>query len=210
MKIDIYEYLENYLSIIEKRILNSKNKSQNINSALLHQAVMTQMERADEETEKIEIPDNKEDALNQAEERILNYLKENSVDETKNEKMKNLQAPQADNISIKIPQNLSWKESQIENGNISFQCNCSKRHPLKLSEFSGTQSKTNKNLKKSEQVIHKGRTATGNIVAFIISIVIGGIISLASGRTGPGIAIIAVIIFLTIRKIFVPALQNTG
>jgi len=39
--------------------------------------------------------------------------------------------------------------------------------------------------------------------------VIGLIISLASGRTGPGIAIIAVIIFLIIRKIFVPAFMDS-
>jgi hypothetical protein len=210
MKIDIYDYLDNYLKIIENRILNGETKSLKFNPTLLRQAVMKEMEQADEETGKIELPDNTEDIFSQAEERILEYIKENSVDEVEKDiKAKSSQTPEAQNISIKIPQNLSWKECPIENGNIAFQCNCSKDHTLKLSELSATQSKTNKNLKKSEQVIHKGRTATGNIVAFIISIVIGVIISLASGRTGLVIAIIAVIIFLIIRKIFVRAFMDS-
>ena len=70
MEIDIYEYMDNYLKVIEDRIIAKKEEISNFSAKLIHQAVMNEMKSADEETGKIEIPDNKEDALKQAEERI--------------------------------------------------------------------------------------------------------------------------------------------
>ena len=79
MEIDIYEYKDNYLEEIEKRIIDRKEKIPHFSAKLLHQAVMNEMNWADEETEKIEIPDNREEALKQAEERILEFMKDNIV-----------------------------------------------------------------------------------------------------------------------------------
>jgi len=84
MEIDVYEYKDKYLEEIEKRIIDRKEEIPYFNLGLLRQAVINEMAAADEETETIEISDNKEEVLKQAETRLLEFMEKNFVDvETK-------------------------------------------------------------------------------------------------------------------------------
>jgi len=210
MEIDIYEYIDNYLKEIEKRIIARKEKIPHFSSKLLHQAVMNQMARADEETGKIEIPDNKEEALKQAEERILEFMKDNiDVDSRGDLKTESSPNHNAATHTVKIPQNMSWEATQTEGDAVSFQCvSCSKNHNLQIGMFAEAQPRLDKGLIQTSQIINYGKTITGNVVAFIVAVVIGLIVSLAIGKTGTGIAIICAVLFLILRKILIPAFMD--
>ena len=206
MEIDIYEYMDNYLKVIEERIIAKKEEIPNFSAKLIHQAVMNEMKSAEEETGKIEIPDNKEDALKQAEERILKFLKDNIDIDSKGDIETDASLNHTTKTkTVKISQNLSWEATQTGGDDVSFKCvGCSKNHNLQIGLFANTQPKPDKGLIKTSQFINIGTTIAGNVVAFIVAVVLGTIISLVSGKIGVGIAIIAAVIFLILRKIFIP------
>ncbi|MDA8169403.1 MAG: hypothetical protein M0Z59_06860 [Nitrospiraceae bacterium] len=77
MKIDVNDYRQNYLREVEERITAKKGSIPQFSSQGLHEAIMTELNRANEETWLIEIPDNREQALKEAEDRILESMKEN-------------------------------------------------------------------------------------------------------------------------------------
>jgi hypothetical protein len=112
--------------------------------------------------------------------------------------------------TIEVPNNLSWEETGIVEDTVSFDCAyCNAKQSLHKGQLVETKTNPDKGPTRSGQVIHKGRTVTGNVVAFIIALVIGLIISGVSGKTGTGIAIICVVIFLILRKILVPAFMDS-
>ncbi len=77
MKIDVNEYRQNYLKEVEERLMARKDSIPNFSTQGLHDAIMTEMNRADQETWLVEIPDDKQQALKEAEERIVAWMKEN-------------------------------------------------------------------------------------------------------------------------------------
>jgi len=77
MKIDVNEYRETYLKKVEERIMAKKDQVPHFSSQGLHAAIMSEMNRADKETWEVEIPDDREKALKEAEERIIENMKKN-------------------------------------------------------------------------------------------------------------------------------------
>lgn len=77
MKIDVSEYRTRYLNKVEERIMAKKDQVANFSTQGLHAAIMSEMNRADNETWEVEVPDNMEQALKEAEERILENMKKN-------------------------------------------------------------------------------------------------------------------------------------
>jgi len=77
MKIDVNEYRDKYLKVVEERIIAKKDKVPNFSSQGLHAAIMSEMNRADKETWEVEVPENMEQALKEAEERIIENMKKN-------------------------------------------------------------------------------------------------------------------------------------
>ena len=77
MKIDVNEYRQNYLKVVEERIMAKKDSVRNFTTQGLHSAIMTELNRADDETWLVEVPDDKEKALKEAEDRMLRSMEEN-------------------------------------------------------------------------------------------------------------------------------------
>ncbi|MDA8388885.1 MAG: hypothetical protein M0Z58_09535 [Nitrospiraceae bacterium] len=77
MKIDVNEYRQKYLKQVEERIMAKKDTIPNFTTQGLHAAIMTELNQADDETWLVEVPDDKEKALKQAEDRILHSMEEN-------------------------------------------------------------------------------------------------------------------------------------
>ncbi|MDA8157096.1 MAG: hypothetical protein M0Z52_11720 [Actinomycetota bacterium] len=77
MKIDVEEYREKYLKKVEERLMAKKDSIPNFTTQNLHEAVMTEMNRADKDTWQVEIPDDHEQAMKEAENRILEFIMEN-------------------------------------------------------------------------------------------------------------------------------------
>ena len=210
MEVDIHEYIDNYLKEIEKQIIVRKDKIPHFSSKFLHQAVLNEMTQADAEAGKIEIPDNREKALKQAEERILEFMNDN-IDLDSREDLKTESSPNHNTAThtVKIPHNMSWEVTQTGGDAVSFLCvGCNKRHNLQIGLFAKAQPRPDKSPILTSQVINIGKTITGNVIAFIVALVAGLIISLASGKSGTGIAIICAAIFLILRKILVPVFMD--
>jgi hypothetical protein len=114
-----------------------------------------------------------------------------------------------DTHTVEIPHNMSWEVTQTGGDAVSFLCiSCNKGQNLQVGLFAEAQPRPDKGPIQTSQVIHIGRTITGNVVAFVVALVVGLIISLASGKIGTGIAIICAAIFLILRKILVPAFMD--
>ena len=79
MEIDVNEYRQNYLKEIEERITAKKGEIPNFSTQGLHDAIMTEMNRADQETWLLEIPGDRQQALKEAEARIIAWMKENQA-----------------------------------------------------------------------------------------------------------------------------------
>ncbi|MDA8088881.1 MAG: hypothetical protein M0Z61_01475 [Nitrospiraceae bacterium] len=79
MQIDVNEYRENYLRAVEERVMAKKDSIPHFSTQGLHDAIMTELNRADEETWKVEVPEDKQQALKEAEERVINWMKENQA-----------------------------------------------------------------------------------------------------------------------------------
>jgi hypothetical protein len=212
MEIDGYEYKDKYLKEVEKRIVDRKEEIPYFNSKFLYQAVINEMVAADVETGTIEISDNKEEALIQAESRLLEFMEKNFVDvEAKGDSTADISQNQdADPRPVKIPRNMSWEPVQTEGEAFSFPCSdCSKEHSLQTNLFSTPPPHSETWLVKTDRFITYGRRIKGNVVSFVIAILIGLIISWVIGKTGTGIAIISAGIFLILRKILIPAFMDT-
>lgn len=77
-RLDVNEYRNMYLKEVEERIMSHKDDVPHFSTENLHKAIMTEMNRADEDTWEVEIPDNKEQALKEAEERIIDTIKKST------------------------------------------------------------------------------------------------------------------------------------
>ncbi len=75
--VDVLYYRDNYLKEVEKHLMDRKNEIPHFTSHNLHEAIMEEMNRADEETWEIEIPDDMDKAVHEAEVRIIETLKHN-------------------------------------------------------------------------------------------------------------------------------------
>lgn len=75
---DIDEYRQSYLKEVQDRITAKKDSVEHFTSSNLHHAIMQEMNRADDETWEVEVPDDRAQALDEAEARILETMKHNT------------------------------------------------------------------------------------------------------------------------------------
>jgi hypothetical protein len=73
-KLDVQAYKDVYLKEVEERIMSHKQDVPHFTTENLHKAIMTEMNRADETTWEVEVPDDKEQALKEAEGRIIETI----------------------------------------------------------------------------------------------------------------------------------------
>jgi|GEM_PF-1756980 len=76
-RLDVDAYRKMYLQEVMERIMAKKDSVPNFTTKLLNDALLTEMNRADEDTWEVEVPDNKEQALKEAEQRIIDIMKSN-------------------------------------------------------------------------------------------------------------------------------------
>jgi lipoate-protein ligase A len=76
-RLDVQEYREKYLKLVEERLTAKKDQVPHFTTQNLHEALMTEMNRADEETWEVEVPDDIDEALKEAEKRMLETMKHN-------------------------------------------------------------------------------------------------------------------------------------
>jgi hypothetical protein len=74
-RIDVEEYRRMYLKEVQDRIMAKKDSVPNFTTKLLNDAILAEMNRADEETWEVEVPDDREQALKEAEDRIIEIMK---------------------------------------------------------------------------------------------------------------------------------------
>ena len=73
-KLDVEKYREMYLKEVEKRIMAHKDKVPHFSMQLLSDAIREEMNRADADTWQIDVPDDREKAMAEAEKRVLNIM----------------------------------------------------------------------------------------------------------------------------------------
>jgi hypothetical protein len=76
-RLDMDAYRKMYLKEVEERIMSHKDDVPNFTTRNLSDAIRAEMNRVDEETWEIDVPDNKEQALKEAEARIIETMKLN-------------------------------------------------------------------------------------------------------------------------------------
>jgi len=76
-RLDVEEYRRMILKKVEERVMANKDKIPHFTTKLLHDALMTEMNRADAETWEVEIPDDTETAIKEAEKRVLEFMEKN-------------------------------------------------------------------------------------------------------------------------------------
>lgn len=77
-RIDVEEYRRMYLKEVQDRIIAKKDTVPNYTSKLLNDAILEEINKmADSETWEVEVPDNKEQAIKEAEQRIMETMKQN-------------------------------------------------------------------------------------------------------------------------------------
>lgn len=77
-RIDVDEYRRMYLKEVQERLIAKKDQVPNYSSKLLNDAIMEEINKvADPDTWEVEVPDDREKALNEAEQRILDIMKLN-------------------------------------------------------------------------------------------------------------------------------------
>lgn len=74
-RLDVDEYRKIYLKKVEESIMSHKDDVPNFTTQLLHDAIMAELNRADEETWEVEVSDDREKALMEIESRILDTMK---------------------------------------------------------------------------------------------------------------------------------------
>jgi hypothetical protein len=77
MKIDVTEYRDKYLKVVQERVMAKKDSVPNFTTRNLNDAILTEMNRADAETWELEIPNDREQALKEAEARIIETMSKN-------------------------------------------------------------------------------------------------------------------------------------
>lgn len=75
--IDVDVYKDQYLKEVEKRILAKKDSVRGFTFKNLTTAMMEELNRADAESWQVEIPEDREQALKEAEERMIAFMKKN-------------------------------------------------------------------------------------------------------------------------------------
>ena len=76
-KISMDDYRAKYLQEVEKRLLARKETIPHFTTHLLSDAIRAEMTRADADTWEIEVPDDRERAMGEAEQRILEFMRLN-------------------------------------------------------------------------------------------------------------------------------------
>jgi hypothetical protein len=76
-RLDVNEYREKYLRLVEERMMSHKDDIPHFTTQNLHEAIMSEMNRADEDTWEVEVPDDFEQALKEAEGRMIELMKKN-------------------------------------------------------------------------------------------------------------------------------------
>ena len=76
-RLDVNEYRRMILKAVEGHIIANKDKVPHYSSQLLHEAIMSEMNRANPDTWEVEVPDNREQAVKEAEQRVMEFLKKN-------------------------------------------------------------------------------------------------------------------------------------
>lgn len=73
-KLDIQAYRDMYLKEVEEHLMEHHENIPNFTTENLHMAIMTEMNRADDETWEVEVPDDKGQAIKEAEERAIEFM----------------------------------------------------------------------------------------------------------------------------------------
>jgi hypothetical protein len=76
-KVDMETYRRMYLNEVEQRIMSHKDDVPNFTPHNLSEALRAELNRADEETWEFDVPDDKEQALKEAESRMIETMKHN-------------------------------------------------------------------------------------------------------------------------------------
>jgi hypothetical protein len=74
-RVDVEQYRRMYLKEVQDRIIAKKDSVPNYSSKLLNDAILAELNRADEDTWEVEVPDDREQAMKEAEERIIEIMK---------------------------------------------------------------------------------------------------------------------------------------
>ena len=73
-RLDVDEYKKMYLSVVEEHLLAKKDQIPNFTTENLHRAIMTEMNRADDETWEIEVDDDKDREIQSVEKRCMKFF----------------------------------------------------------------------------------------------------------------------------------------
>ncbi len=73
-RLDVEKYREMYLKEVEKRIMSRKDKVPHFSPQLLSDAIREEMNRANPDTWEVDVPDDREKAIAEAEKRILSIM----------------------------------------------------------------------------------------------------------------------------------------
>jgi hypothetical protein len=77
-RIDVEEYRRMYLKVVQDRLIERKDSIPNYSSKLLNDALLEDINmKADPETWEVDVPDDREQALKEAEDRIIEIMKHN-------------------------------------------------------------------------------------------------------------------------------------
>lgn len=73
-RLDLEKYREMYLKEVEQRIMSHRDRVPHFTPQLLSDAIRAEMNRANPDTWEVDVPDDRERALAEAEKRILNIM----------------------------------------------------------------------------------------------------------------------------------------
>jgi hypothetical protein len=77
-RVDVETYRRMYLKPVQDRMMEHKDSIPNYSSKLLNDALLEEINmKADPETWEVEVPDNKDQAMKEAEQRITEIMKHN-------------------------------------------------------------------------------------------------------------------------------------
>ena len=74
-RLDIDTYRNMYLKEVEEHMMEIGDSIPNFTTQNLHMAIMCEMNRADDETWEVEVPDDKSTAIKEAEDRVIHHIK---------------------------------------------------------------------------------------------------------------------------------------
>lgn len=74
-RLDVQAYRDMYLKEVENHLTGMKDSIPNFTTENLHMAMMSEMNRADDETWEVEVPDDKAMAIKEAEQRAIEFIK---------------------------------------------------------------------------------------------------------------------------------------